>query len=162
MTKHSSSKKLFVRIELSQKFKRLNAVTIMSDDEDGLFEQMTADVIVHLGSMRSDRLVAAAWRGWCGLVCARRAHRTCYECATEMARWSRQHRLFYAMLAHQQSGDASRRGIAEGFRRLGLLQSYFSAWGPLFKLQLAERIGEADRCLRRTVIRSRLRATLNR
>jgi len=63
MTKHSSSKTLYVCIELSQKFKRLNAVTIMSDDEDGLFEQMTTDVIAHIGSLRSDRLVAACSPG---------------------------------------------------------------------------------------------------
>lgn len=133
-----------------------------SADADGLFELMTASVISQLDLIRAGRLAAAAAAGWRAYVKHRRAQRERAECAFEMAHWSRLHAHFYAMLAHQQVRDAERCGKGREFRRLGLLQSVFIAWGPLFKLRQAERIGEADRCMRRAVLRCRLRASLDR
>lgn len=126
-----------------------------------MFEAMS-EVLSQLDSMRAGRKAEAVVSAWRGRLKSKSARRERDACAMEMAEWSRKHGFFYLLLAHQQQREAERAAAACKFWRHGLLQSVFEAWGPLFKLCQAERIGEADRSLRRALQRCRSRAVLDR
>ena len=165
----------------------------VSAEADDIFELMTADVIAQLCALRAERIkaaVVAAWHGWGRDQRARRAQAAC---VSSMAKWNSKHVHFYALLEHQQQCDLDRQAAAFGFWSLRLVERVFCAWGPLFKLHLAERIGEvcwqacpcthvahanidkliglhafkqlhvqADRAMRRAVLRCSVRAAFDR
>ena len=120
------------------------------------------EVLSQLDAMRASRRGEAVVEAWRGRLQHKSARRERDACAMGMAEWSRKHGFFYLLLAHQQRREAARAAAAYKFWRHALLQSVFGAWGPLFKLRQAERIGEADRSLRRALQRCRSRAVLDR
>ena len=127
-----------------------------------LLLEALAVVLGQLDGVRAHRTAAAAVAAWRGQLQHKRARRESEACAVGMAEWSRKHAHFYVLLVHRQQRDAERAAAACRFWRHGLLQAVFGAWGPLFKLHQAERIGEADRSLRRALQRCRSRAALDR
>ena len=120
------------------------------------------EVLSQLDAMRASRRGEAVVEAWRGRLQHKSARRERDACAMGMAEWSRKHGFFYLLLAHQQRREAERAAAAYKFWRHALLQSVFGAWGTLFKLRQAERIGEADRSLRRALQRCRSRAVLDR
>ena len=128
-----------------------------SGDVESLFELMTAEVIMHLDGIRAGHILAAALTAWHERSQRKRARRDQIKMASGLANWSCKNSQFYALLAYQKQCDAERTVQALEFWRQNLLQCVFCAWGPLFKLHRAACIGEADRCLRRIVLRCRLR-----
>ena len=133
-----------------------------SSDADGLFELMTAEVITQLDNMRAHRLTVAVIAGWRGRVEHKRAHKERLALSVDTANWSCKQLHFFALVVHQQRMAAHRTTKAIEFWRLGLLHAVFSAWGPLLKLHYAECVGEADRCIRRCVLHSRLSCAFGR
>ncbi len=128
-----------------------------SGDVESLFELMTAEVIMHLDGIRAGHILAAALTAWHERSQRKRTRRDQIKIASGLANWSCKNSQFYALLAYQKQCDAERTVQALEFWRQNLLQCVFCAWGPLFKLHRAACIGEADRCLRRIVLRCRLR-----
>ena len=126
-----------------------------------LLEAM-AEVLSQLDAIRAGRRAEAAMAAWRGRLQHKSARRERDACAMGMAEWSRKHGFFYLLLAHQQQREAERAAAACKFWRHAVLQCVFDAWGPLFKLRQAERIGEADRSLRRALQRCRSRGVLDR
>jgi len=132
-----------------------------SAEGSALFELMTAEVVASFGRVLAERAAAAAAAAWRDRVRCRQAKRERAACAAEMARWSCEYAHFSAMLEYQRLCAAGRLARAREFWRLSVLQSFFCAWGPDFKLRLAERIGDADRGMRRAVQRCRLHSSFS-